>query len=173
LCCAIEAKQGLLFLVMPKACYSHDKRSKKLLFMELHRGYDLLCQMDKSFLLLFFKKEALLPAALPGSARSPMYRRRTRGYFMADAISAGDPREEAILGIVAHEANIDRSLLVPEATIAQLGIASIDLTLAVFELEKHFGIEIPVVATAQGAEFTTVGDLVGHVLSVLDRRVTA
>ncbi len=92
---------------------------------------------------------------------------------MADAISAGDPREEAILGIVAHEANIDRSLLVPEATIAQLGIASIDLTLAVFELEKHFGIEIPVVATAQGAEFTTVGDLVGHVLSVLDRRVTA
>lgn len=85
------------------------------------------------------------------------------------AMTGSDTREETILGIVARETNIDRSLLVSDATIEQLGIASIDLTLAVFELEKHFDIEIPVVAAAEGSEFRTVGDLVGHVIAVLDQ----
>ncbi len=92
---------------------------------------------------------------------------------MDTAMSGDDAREQTILGIVAREANIDRSLLMPEATIEELGIASIDLTLAVFELEKHFNIEIPVVAAAENAEFRTVGDLVRHVIGVLDRRATA
>jgi acyl carrier protein len=89
---------------------------------------------------------------------------------MDTAMTGTDPREETIRDIVAREAHIDRSLLVNEATIEQLGIASIDLTLAVFELEKRFDIEIPVVAANEGAEFRTVGDLIGHVIAVLDRR---
>lgn len=48
--------------------------------------------------------------------------------------------------IIARETGIDRSLLLPDATIEALGVASLDLTLALFELEKHFDIEIPVVA---------------------------
>ena len=81
-----------------------------------------------------------------------------------------DDRAETILAIVAKETNIARERLRPDATIEQLGIASLDLTLAVFELEKHFGIEIPVIGDQAGGEFATVGDLVGHVMAVLDRR---
>ncbi len=85
---------------------------------------------------------------------------------------ADDTRAEAILRIVAKETGVERHRLVPEATIEQLGIASIDLTLAVFEIEKHFDIEIPVIAPAAGspgAEFHTVGDLIRQVLLVVNR----
>jgi acyl carrier protein len=96
---------------------------------------------------------------------------------MDEAEMAVDPREDEILAIVARETAIDRQLLVPEAQIAELGIASIDLTLAVFELEKHFNIEIPVVASgsgqASGAEFSTVGDLVRHVMTTIDQQRAA
>jgi acyl carrier protein len=79
----------------------------------------------------------------------------------ADAVS------DQILSIVAKEANIDRALLQQEARIDALGIPSLDMTMAVFELEKHFDIEIPVIAEKPGAEFTTVDDLVSHVRGVL------
>jgi len=95
---------------------------------------------------------------------------------MDHSVTPDETREAAILGIVARETGIDRALLVPQATIEQLGIASIDLTLAVFELEKHFDIEIPVVAPLQAGEsgeFTTVGDLIHHVNAVLDRKGAA
>ena len=83
-----------------------------------------------------------------------------------------DPRANEILDIIAHETGTDRALLVPEATIEALGIPSLDLTQAVFELETHFDIEIPVVAdrpAGSGAEFTTIGDLVGHVITTIDK----
>ncbi|MBV9785254.1 MAG: acyl carrier protein [Acidisphaera sp.] len=81
-----------------------------------------------------------------------------------------DPRGETILTIVAKETGIERSRLVPEATIADLGIPSIDMIQAIFALESHYDIEIPVVAERSGAEFTTVGDLVAHVLATLDAK---
>ena len=39
----------------------------------------------------------------------------------------------------------------------------------VFELESTFDIEIPVVSERAGAEFTTVGELVAHVIAAIDR----
>lgn len=81
-----------------------------------------------------------------------------------------DTLNDEILSIVAKEASIDRALLRPEARIDDLGIASIDLTMAVFGLEKHFDIEIPVLSGSGGDEFATVGDLVAHVRRVLDRK---
>jgi len=51
-----------------------------------------------------------------------------------------------------------------------LGIPSLDLTQAVFELETHFDVEIPVVVSTGGAEFATMGGLVQHVLATLDRK---
>jgi acyl carrier protein len=39
----------------------------------------------------------------------------------------------------------------------------------VFEIESAFGVDIPVIADKAGAEFATVGDLVGHVIAVLDK----
>lgn len=80
-----------------------------------------------------------------------------------------DPREAEILDIVAKETDVARDRLVPDAVIADLDIASLDLVQTIFALETRFGIEIPVVSERTGAEFTTVGDLVAHVLYTLDK----
>jgi acyl carrier protein len=91
---------------------------------------------------------------------------------MADHVDAAfeaDSRVSRILDIVAMETATDRAALVADARIDELGIASLDLMLAVFKLETVYDIEIPVVAERAGAEFGTVGELVGHVLAVMDK----
>jgi acyl carrier protein len=80
-----------------------------------------------------------------------------------------DPRAEDILAIIAKETAVDRALLLPDASIEELGIASLDLTQTVFEIESRFDVEIPVVASQEGAEFRTIGALVAHVLATLDQ----
>jgi acyl carrier protein len=80
-----------------------------------------------------------------------------------------DPRVARILDIVAAETGASRALLRPEARIDEIGISSLDMTLAVFKLETVFDVEIPVIAERAGSEFGTVGELVGHVMTVLDQ----
>lgn len=80
-----------------------------------------------------------------------------------------DPREAEILDIVANETGVARDRLVPEAVLADLDIPSLDLAQAIFALETRFGIEIPVVSERTGAEFSTVGDLVAHVMHTLNK----
>ncbi len=80
-----------------------------------------------------------------------------------------DPRANEILDIISKETGVDRALLVPAATLEELGIPSLDLTQAVFEIETYFDIEIPVVADREGAEFITIGGLVAHVLNTLNK----
>lgn len=91
------------------------------------------------------------------------------------AFTAGfsDNRAGEILEIIAKETGVERGLLLPEATLEALGIPSLDLTQAVFEIETHFDVEIPVVADREGAEFVTIGGLVEHVLATLDRAAAA
>ncbi len=84
-----------------------------------------------------------------------------------------DNRANEILDIIAKETGVERALLLPEATLEALGIPSLDLTQAVFEIETHFDIEIPVITSHEGAEFTTIGGLVGHVLATLDREAAS
>jgi acyl carrier protein len=85
------------------------------------------------------------------------------------APTAADPRVGEILTILAAETGTDTAALRPEAVIQELGIASIDMVQALFALESHFDIEIPVVAERSGAEFATVGDLIAHVIATIDR----
>lgn len=100
----------------------------------------------------------MIASNMPHETRSP-------------AINSGfaDERANEILDIIAKETGVERALLVPEATLEELGIPSLDLTQAVFEIETYFDVEIPVVADREGAEFTTIGSLVSHVLTTLDR----
>jgi acyl carrier protein len=79
-----------------------------------------------------------------------------------------DPRALRILDIVAAETFVERAKLVPDATIDDLGIASLDIVQTIFALETEFDIEIPVAQQGGGAEFTTVAELVSHVLAALD-----
>jgi acyl carrier protein len=90
---------------------------------------------------------------------------------ITDAFDA-DPRVNQIHDIDARETAIDRTTLRPQATIEELGIPSLDLTLAVFQLESAFDVEIPVIASRPGNEFETVGELVGHVIAALDKAAT-
>jgi acyl carrier protein len=75
-----------------------------------------------------------------------------------------DPRAGQILDIVAAETGVARDRLVPDARLADLDVASLDVVQAVFALEEKFGVEIPVAGDGGGAEFETVGDLVQHVM---------
>lgn len=81
-----------------------------------------------------------------------------------------DERTERILAIIAKETGVDAARLQPEARIEDLGIASLDVVQSIFEIESAFDIEIPPVPSGAGAEFATIGDLVGHVLATLDGR---
>ena len=82
-----------------------------------------------------------------------------------------DPRVPEIVGIIARETEVPREKLAPEATIEALGIPSLDMVQAIFAIESHFGIEIPVVSDRAGAaEFVTVGDLLGHILATIDAK---
>jgi acyl carrier protein len=80
-----------------------------------------------------------------------------------------DPRVARILAIFAKEAAIDRAKLQPDATIEALGIDSLDLTMTVFQLETELDINIPAISERAGAEFSTVGDLVQHVIAAMDK----
>jgi acyl carrier protein len=93
---------------------------------------------------------------------------------MTDRLTVGgdsDPRVTQILAIVSSETQIPRDSLVTDAKIDDLGISSLDLMLAMFKLETVFDIEIPVIAERAGTEFGTVGELISHVIAVMDRAV--
>lgn len=85
----------------------------------------------------------------------------------AEALAA-DPRVADILAIFAKETAVDPSRLTPDATLASLDVASLDMVQAIFALETKFNIEIPVAADQGNGEFETVGALVAHVLKTID-----
>jgi acyl carrier protein len=80
-----------------------------------------------------------------------------------------DPRVAQILTILAKEAAIDRTMLQPSATIEELGVDSLDLTMAVFQLETVLDITIPTISERAGAEFGTVAEFVQHVIAAMDK----
>ncbi len=75
-----------------------------------------------------------------------------------------DPRADQMLDIVAAETGVTRERLLPDARLADLDVASLDLVQAIFAIEERFGVEIPVAGSGGGAEFETVGDLLRHAL---------
>lgn len=67
---------------------------------------------------------------------------------------------DEILDIVAQKAMIDRSRLTPDAKLADLQIASLDVVEIVFALEDKFQIQIPFNANSTNMEFETVGEVI-------------
>lgn len=85
---------------------------------------------------------------------------------MATAALTESARVEEILELFAREARIDRSLLRLDARADELGIESLDMTVALFEIEEHFGVHID--EPAPGMPLPTVGDIVQQVLARLE-----
>ena len=81
-----------------------------------------------------------------------------------------DPRADEILDILSTETRVPRDRMGERVALDTLGIASLDLVQAIYALETHFGIELPVAESQAGAEFVTVGDLVRHVLTTVDAK---
>ena len=83
--------------------------------------------------------------------------------------AAADPRRGEILAIFSREVGVRPDLLRPEATLDSLEIASLDIVQAIFALEERYDVQIPVIPERTGSEFTTVGQLLDHVVATLDR----
>ncbi|WP_448099925.1 phosphopantetheine-binding protein [Luteibacter jiangsuensis] len=74
---------------------------------------------------------------------------------------------EQTVAIVARQTHVDPALLVPEATLKDLGISSLDAIELIFELEEHFDIHFP----DEGANFES--DSVGHLISAVHGALAA
>ena len=65
-------------------------------------------------------------------------------------MASADATFETIADIIAETANVDRAKITPEAhVINDLGIDSLDFLDIVFEVDKRFGIKVPVEAWTQ------------------------
>lgn len=70
---------------------------------------------------------------------------------------------EAVMKIIADESGLDPAKLVPEASLTDLDISSIDVASAMFALEEEFGI---VIEPDDISRDFTLGQFIDHVMSL-------
>jgi acyl carrier protein len=80
-----------------------------------------------------------------------------------------DTIAEDVLQIIAEKGQVERARLTPDASLADLAIASLDVIEIIFALEDRFDIEIPFNANDARQEFATVGDIVRAVETVVSK----
>ena len=68
---------------------------------------------------------------------------------------------EQVMDIIAEEGVVARELVKPEATMDDLGVASLDIIMVLMKVEETFDIEIEPEEEAKG--LSTVGDFIGLV----------
>ncbi|MCY7316126.1 MAG: phosphopantetheine-binding protein [Rubrivivax sp.] len=81
-----------------------------------------------------------------------------------------DALTDEILDVFAREARVDRSKLLEGARADELGITSLDLALALFEIEDRFEVQLP--QPQPGMPWPTVGEMVQLVREGIERRRT-
>lgn len=74
--------------------------------------------------------------------------------------------ESELLDLIAAEAIIDRKTLVREATLADLGISSLDVISMLFELEEKYGV---VIEEGDMPTMSTLGDMVDFLLARINQ----
>ena len=70
---------------------------------------------------------------------------------------------DRIVAVIAKQANVDPAALRPEATLKDLGIASLEAIELIFDLEEHFDITFP----DDRADFNT--DTVQHLIDAVQQ----
>lgn len=78
------------------------------------------------------------------------------------------PLEERIMAVVVREGMIEREKLVPEATLDDLGVDSVEVVMILNGLEEEFGIYVPIDETM--SEVRTVGDLLGAIKTLIEKK---
>jgi acyl carrier protein len=84
-------------------------------------------------------------------------------------MSMQDHRAEEILKTISESSGIERARLQPEVTLDELGINSLALIEAVFELENKYDIEISTDGMLMAPD-ATVGGLLARVIEILDAK---
>lgn len=83
-----------------------------------------------------------------------------------------DTTQQQLFEIIAKQAKIDVTIIKPESTLKDLGIASLEAIELIFDIEEHFNITFP---DQQGANFDsdTAQSLVDAVQKALDDKAAA
>ncbi|HOV04183.1 MAG TPA: phosphopantetheine-binding protein [Kaistiaceae bacterium] len=76
--------------------------------------------------------------------------------------------EERIAAIVVREGMVDREKLVPDATLEDLGVDSVEVVMILNGIEEEFGIYVPIDETM--SEVRTVGDLLGVITTLVQKK---
>lgn len=82
-------------------------------------------------------------------------------------MAAKQSRRDEVLSVIAQEATVDPASIDTTATVADLGISSLDLIELIFKIESHFSIEVPTEGPLEGTE-VTVDALIDHVVALID-----
>jgi acyl carrier protein len=78
--------------------------------------------------------------------------------------------EAELLDLIAEEAIVDRKALVREATLADLGISSLDVITMLFELEEKYGV---VIEEGEMPQMSTLGEMVDFLLARINAEEAA
>jgi acyl carrier protein len=83
-----------------------------------------------------------------------------------------DTTQQQVFEIIAKQAKLDVSIIKPESTLKDLGVASLEAIELIFDIEEHFNVNFP---DQQGANFDTdtVQSLVDAVQKALNEKAAA
>ena len=78
--------------------------------------------------------------------------------------------EADVLDVIAEEAIVDRKLLTRDATLADLGISSLDVISMLFEVEEKYGV---VIEEGDMPQMSTLGEMVDFLLARINAEEAA
>lgn len=73
--------------------------------------------------------------------------------------------QQDIFEIIAKQAKIDLATITTDSTLKDLGVASLDAIEVIFDIEEHFGIDLP----NEDTDFET--GTVGHLVEAVERQL--
>ncbi|MEO8811413.1 MAG: phosphopantetheine-binding protein [Caulobacteraceae bacterium] len=75
--------------------------------------------------------------------------------------------DDELIEVIAAESLIDRAKLVREATLADIGLDSVDVVSIIFAVEEKYGVEIPDGAFASAKN---LGDFLDVIEAIVDKK---
>jgi acyl carrier protein len=78
--------------------------------------------------------------------------------------------EEQLIDLIAEEAIVDKEKLKRDATIADIGISSLDVITMLFELEERYGV---VIEESDMPKMETLGEMIDFLLARINAEAAA
>jgi acyl carrier protein len=84
----------------------------------------------------------------------------------------GETVTDVLRNVIAQQANLDPSAIMPESVLSELGVTSLDLVEIIMTIEDKYDVTIPVDAVEAWNNYKTVANLIdlGHSLGLQGRR---